>query len=210
MRRHVPAVLLGALVLGLTGCATPGGSSPRASQSRLPPGRVLVVPRASGPESLPVAAAAAQRLAGALRGAADVLGPQQFLGESSVAGLSVRAPRLLGRLADGAWPEPGESQDLLERAGILTLVAVQVTVYEQVWAPTGKWTRVGLAAEAFHLPTREVLWQVRAGAEIEKERGRAFRLALEQASARLAETIRPASPLAPVRDAFLTIWPSGW
>jgi hypothetical protein len=205
--RRVAALLL-TLALLAAGCATlVSPPSPRPSVSRLPAGRVLVVGRVASEENRPVAQDAAVLLLGALRGSADVLGAREFLSEAEIAGLGVRAPRLLERVERGGWPDAGEAGDLLDRAGVTTLVAVQVTTYDQVWAETGKVTRVDLEAQAFHVPSREVVWQARGAGFVEKERGRAFRLAMESAVLSLAQSIQPAPPLPSVSELARAVWP---
>jgi hypothetical protein len=63
--------------------------------------------------------------------------------------------------------------------------------YEQVWGKDGKVTRVGLEAEAFHLPSRQALWRVRGSVEVEEQRGRSLQYALEEAVVAVADGIRP-------------------
>lgn len=198
-RRGAAGPLLALVIVATTmlgGCGLPWMPPSRPSASRLPAGRVLVVARAFAEENRPIAESAAELLVAALRGSSDVVSSREFLSEASASGLGGRAPRLVARVEQGRWPDPGEAGELWERAGIATMVAVQIIAYDQVWLESGKATRVGVEAQAFHVPTKEVIWALRGAAEVDRERGRAFQYAMERAVQELAWAIqlRPQLP----------------
>jgi len=190
VRAIICAGLLG-LGLALSGCALvlPAGAIPEGK--RLSPGRRLIVARFGGEENRPTAEAAAELLLNALRDAGGMLGPRELLAEARPIGLGVWAPALLERLHHGGWPTPEVGRVLREHFGITTLVATELTAYEQVWGKYGKFTRAGLEAQAYDLATERVLWRLRRDTELEDMRGRAFRYAMEQAVQEVADAIYP-------------------
>jgi hypothetical protein len=192
MRR--PAATAGLLALAVLALAACGTTRPAArSGVGLPGDRVLVVARAVGFDDLAVAGRAADLVADALRETAVIVREREFLQEALIAGGALWAPRVLDGTRRGGWPTPEEGLGLLRTHGIATVLAVEVTTYDQVWGRYAKFTRVGLAAAAFHVPTGQVVWRVQSDAEVEEKRGRAFQYAMERAVAELAAAIDPAT-----------------
>ncbi len=181
------AAALTALALVFSGCAP----SAAALRERMPPGRILVVPRVDSLEQAPIAELAADLLVEGLRGTAAVLGVRDFRREADVAAAPLWAPRLVGRIAGGGWPTPEEGVGLSERFGIAAVIAVDVTAYDQVWGKFGKFTRVGVDTEAFDVLRGGVVWKLHRDVELEDKRGRAFRLAMEEAMGDLTGAIDP-------------------
>jgi hypothetical protein len=173
---------------GLTRVAT------RGDRVWLPAGRALVVARTSDSENRATAEAAADLLVRELD-RRDVVAVRQVLAEATAAGAGVWAGRLLDRLHVGGWTTAEENMELFERVRVVTIVAIDVTAYDQVWGRTGKFTRVSLNAEAFHTPLAKVVWKVRRDIEVESMRGRAFTYALESAVGELASAVDPMSGL---------------
>lgn len=162
------------------------------SVNRLPPARSLVLPRSvDRDENRPLAESASELLVRRLRESGEVLGSRQFLGEAAAAGVGPWAGAFLERVQRGAWPTAEERLMLQDRLGIHTLVATDVTAFEQVWGKYGKFTRAGLIAEAFHVPTDRVLWRIRGDSEVENKQGRSFQYALEQAVEAVVQGIHP-------------------
>jgi hypothetical protein len=187
--RHLvlTAAAVTALALVFGGCAAPAGGVP----ARMPAGRVLVVPRAEGPEQAPVAELAAQLFLDGLRSSTAVVGVREFLREAEVLVPPPWGARFLARLAAGGWPTPEEGVRLAERFGVAAIVAVEVTTYDQVWGKYAKFTRVGVDTTAFDVLHGEVRWKLHRDVELEDKRGRAFRLAMEEAVGDLTGSIDP-------------------
>jgi hypothetical protein len=197
-RRWALAVLAAGLVQG---CALlPVMGDPPLKP---PVQRVLLVARASMPENRPIAENAAELLAAALRESGSALEPRDFLREAATNGTALWGPRLVERVQRGGWPTPEEGGELLGRFGISTVLAVEVTAYDQVWGKYAKFTRVGVQVQAFHVPTGTVIWRVHRDTEVEDKRGRAFRYALEQVVAELVSAIDPQ-----VRFSLVDAWRS--
>ncbi len=156
-----------------------------------PAERVLLVARARMPENLPVAENAAELLAAGLRESGPALEPRDFLREAGGNGIALWGPRVVERIQRGGWPTPEERTELSSRFGISTVLAVDVTEYDQVWGKYAKFTRVGVEVQAFHLPTGALIWRVHRDTEVEDKRGRAFRYALEQVVGDLVAAIDP-------------------
>jgi len=179
--RGALAVLLGALVVA--GCSVVVRGSPGALV--LPPGRVLVIAR-SGPEGRVVADAAARRLLEALRDSFDVVGQVEALRG---------APSLhpvLRQLQAGVWPRAEEAAQLAA-VGLVGVLTVEVTAYDQVWTADGKATWAGLIAEAFMVPAGPGGWRVYREARVDDRRGHAFQSALDEAVSSLAAAIVPSN-----------------
>ncbi len=190
VRRLAHAVVGVIIMVGAAGCAVGAWPTTEPSVNRLPIGRALVLGRALAEENRPVAEAAADRLARSLRRAGDVMIAPDLLGEVLRAD-DAWVQQLIEDLRLGRWPD-GDACERLERLGLSTLVIVTVTAYEQVWGKYAKFTRVGLEAQAFHLPVHQTVWRVLGFAEIEDKRGRAFQIATEEAVGQLANAIYPA------------------
>jgi len=156
---------------------------------------VLVLGRIWDETNRAVVDGAAGLLAEALRGSSEVLGPREFVGEAAAAGVGTWARHVVDRVQRGSSPTRADTREALERSGIVTTVTVDVTAYDQVWGPDAKFTRVSLEAEAFHIPTAQLVWRLRSAARIEDKHGRAFGHAMEQAVRELAWTISPRSDL---------------
>jgi hypothetical protein len=187
--RRTVVVLIVAALLG--GC-TLTFSTPTPRVNRLPPARSLVLPRAvDRDENRPLAETASDLLVRRLREAGEVLGTRQFLGEATAAGLGFWAGGFVERVQRGTWPTTEERATLQEKFGIQTLVATDVTAFEQVWGKYGKLTRAGLLAEAYHVPSDRVLWRIRGDSEVENKQGRSFQYALEQATEAVVQGIHP-------------------
>lgn len=190
------AALLGLLVVAAwlaAGCSTAARvrSDRPATVNRLPLGRVLVIARVPVEANRAVAEAVEDLFVRSLRGGGDVRAPRDVLGEATVAGLGVAAPRVLERVRRGGSPLAVDEAGVFERLAIWTVLVVDMGTYEQVWGKDGKVTRVGLEAEAFHLPSRQALWRVRGSVEVEEQRGRSLQYALEEAVVAVADGIRP-------------------
>jgi len=193
MSRHVlpmpvRVVVVLALVL-LSGCAWHSGGPGLG----LPNGRVLVFARVTEDQNRPVAEAAADLLAASLRESGDVLTVRQFLNEAAVVTPELWASLLFARLQRGGWINPEEAEVLLNKFNVTTLVATEVTTYDQVWAKNGKFTRVSVEAQAYSTTAAVVLWRARGENELEDKRGRAFQLAMEDAIGAIAESVSPRS-----------------
>jgi hypothetical protein len=184
------AALLG-IGLALNGCALIRPSSAAPDGNRLGPGRRLILARISNEENRASSEAAAGLLLNAMRDAGRMLGTRDLLAEARGVGLGVWAAPMLDRLQSSGWPTPDESRMLLEQFSITTVVVTDLTSYEQVWGKYGKFTRVGLEAQAYDLRGEHVVWRLRKDAEIEDMRGRAFQYAMEQAVQDLADAIYP-------------------
>jgi hypothetical protein len=179
-----------ALAVCTAGCAGSASSRGEAPVNRLPLGRALVLGRVLDEANRPVADAAAALLAQSLRRAGDVMVDGELLGEVPRTD-DAWASQLMEDLRLGRWPD-GLVCERLEQLGVSTLVIVTVTSYEQVWGKYAKFTRVGLEAQAFHLPARQTVWRFPGYAEIEDKRGRAFQLATEDAVEQIANAVYPA------------------
>jgi len=193
--RHARRARLAGLLLAglaLAGCATtprPARGAPEAGC--LPTGRSLIVARIGTDENRSTAEAAAELLANTLRDTAHVIGVRELVAEARLAGLGVWASGVSERLQRGGWLTPEEGGVLGDRFGISTLVATEVTEYDQVWGKYAKFTRAGVDAQAFDLASDRVIWRLRGDTEVEDMRGRAFRFAMEQAIQELAAAICP-------------------
>jgi hypothetical protein len=107
-----------------------------------------------------------------------------------VANATLVAPQDLGlRLSLMTDRGHHESQWLIERLGIQTVVLVEVYDLEQRWTRGGKATRVGVDARALHLPSSELLWRARYRPEIEGRPGRAVSTSVELAVHQLVMAI---------------------
>jgi hypothetical protein len=192
-RRARGARLAGLALVGLAlaGCALgrPARGAPEAGC--LPTGRSLIVARVGTDENRPTAEEAAELLANGLRETAHVIGVRELLGEARLAGLGVWASGVSERLQTGGWLTAEEGGVLGERFGIRTLVATHVTEYDQVWGKYAKFTRAGVDAQAFDLIAARVVWRLRGDAEVEDMRGRAFRVAMEEAVQELSHAMCP-------------------
>jgi hypothetical protein len=120
-----------------------------------------------------------------------VIGAREFLTEAGATGFGPWAAGIAARLQRGGRLTLDEGRMFWERFDIGTLVAMEVTEYEQVWGKYAKFTRAGLDAQAFDLTGNRVLWRFRGNAEVEDMRGRAFRIAMEDATQELADAICP-------------------
>jgi hypothetical protein len=188
------AIALTALLgigLALNGCALIMPSSAAPDANRLGPGRRLILARITAEENRANSEAAAGLLLNALRDAGHMVGTRELLAEARGVGLEVWAAPMLGRLQRSGWPTPDDGRMLLEQFGITMLVITDLTSYEQVWGKYGKFTRVGLEAQAYDLRGERVVWRLGKDAEVEEMRGRAFQYAMEQAVQDLADAIYP-------------------
>lgn len=203
-RRQRRGPLASLLLAGflLHGCALTWEAGGGAARDRLPPGRALVLARVASEENRSIAESAADLLVGGLRDSSDVVGSRDFVSAAQEMGLGVWALRLVERVQRGGRPAPEEGGALMERFGIQTVVTTEVTSYDQVWGKYAKFTRVGVEAQAFHVPAERIIWRVRREAEVEKMRGRAFQYAMEQAVQDLAETIHRPRPTFSVINAW--------
>lgn len=184
-------LILSIAVILAQGCTLTIPTRP-ASVNRLPPARGLVLPRTvDRDENRPLAESASDLLVRRLRESGEVLGARQFLGEATAAGLGAWAGGFMERVQRGTWPTSEERAMLQERLGIHTLVATDITAFEQVWGRYGKLTRAGLLAEAYHVPSDRVLWRIRGDSEVENKPGRSFQFALEQAVEAVVQGIHP-------------------
>jgi hypothetical protein len=193
MSGRVPSTLVRALML--LALVVPAGCAWRSGGPGLglPNGRVLVFPRVTEEQNRPVAEAAADQLAAALRESGHVLTVRQFLNEAAVVTPELWAPLLFGRLQRGGWINPEEAELLLHRFNITTLVATEVMTYDQVWAKHAKFTRVRVEAQAYSTTAAVVLWRARGESETEDKRGRAFQLGMEDAIGAIADAVSPRS-----------------
>lgn len=181
------------LIVALGGVIAAGCSplwSGRAGAS-LPPGRALVVARSSTVENRAVVESAADLVAGSLKDSTDAIGVRELFREAGAFGVATWAPQLVDRIQRGGWPTPEEGGELLGRLKVATLLAVEVTTYDQVWGKYAKFTRVGVSVTAFHVPAGAVIWRLHSDAEVEDKRGRAFQYAMEQAVADVIGAIDP-------------------
>jgi hypothetical protein len=192
--RSLAVLVLAAVVLG--GCGVTRVVA-RGDRAWLPAGRALVIARASEADNRAIAESAADLFVRALD-RRDVVTVRQVLADATAGGQGVWAGRLVDRLHGGGWTTAAESLELYERVGVVTIVAIDVTAYDQVWGRTAKFTRVNLAAEAFHTPLARVVWKVRRDVEVQSMRGRAFTYALESAVGELASAVDPMSGLSVV------------
>lgn len=184
----VRVFVLFALTL-LSGCAWRNGGPGLG----LPNGRVLVFPRVAEEQNRSVAEAAADLLAASLRESGDIVTVRQLLHEAAVVTPELWAPLLFGRLQRGGWLNREEATLLLEKFNITTLVATEITTYDQVWAKHAKFTRVSVEAQAYSTTAAVVLWRTRGETELEDKRGRAFQLAMEDAIGAIAQAVTPRS-----------------
>jgi hypothetical protein len=190
-RRRAAAALLGAAFLLLTGCASLS-TTPAPVARRLPAGRTLIIARVPLDENRPIADSAEDLLLRALRGGgADVMSGRQLVAESAAAGLGLLGPRLIERVRQGGAPLAEDGPVVLEQLHIGAVVVVEVSTYEQVWARSAKFTRVGLDTHAVSVASRELLWRVGTVTEVDDRPGRAFQYAMEQAVDEVAGAIQP-------------------
>jgi hypothetical protein len=187
LRRLLPLLLAAAL---LPGCGPAWRRAEGPAAERGPAGRVLVFARVPSEDNRAVAERAADMLAGALRESRDLVVPRELQSAAVLAGLGPW-PRLAERLERGGWPTAEERGVLRDRFGIRTLVATEVTAYEQVWGKYAKFTRVGVEAQAFDVASAGIQWRLRGDAEVEDMRGRAFQYAMERAVRELTDAIEP-------------------
>lgn len=199
-RAWLAATLVAALAAG--GC----GFLPTATAlvNRLPLGQALVLGRVVDERNRSIAEAAATHLAQSLRRSGDVLVAADVGGEMRPGDADARVEQLLEDLRRGRWPDP-ETCGRLEQLGLSTLVMVSVTEYDQIWGRYAKFTRVGLEAQAVHLPVCQTLWRFPGVAEVEDKRGRAFQLAMENAVSQIAAAVHPTA--APT--SLASVW-RGW
>jgi hypothetical protein len=192
MSRRGPLTASLALAATLAGCAW---LPPLGERVVLQPAgeRILVVPRATLADNRAVSENAVELLAAALRDAREALEPRDFLRLAGAAGAGVWAPRLVERVQQGSWPTPEDAGELQARFGIASILAVEVTTYDQVWGRYAKFTRVGVDVQSFRVATGALVWRIYRDVEVEDKRGRAFRYALEQAVLGVADTIDPPS-----------------
>jgi len=182
---------LSALALALAGCAAPVHT---ASPPCLPPGRSLVLARVVSHANRSTAEGAAIRLANALRPSADMLNLREFESEAKTAGLGAWASSVAGLLESGGRLRPEDGTNLREQFGITTLLATEVTEFDQSWGRYTKYTRVGLEASAFDLGSERVMWRRGNLSEIEDKQGWAFEAAMARAVDGLAGSICPPPP----------------
>ena len=185
------ALLLVLLAPALAGCTLTWTRGPGEDGNRLPMGRTLVLGRAETEGNRPTVETAADLLATALEDAGRVVRVRELLGQARALGLEAWAHGLVARIQRGAWPTADEARALQTRFDLDTVLATDVTVYDQVWGKFGKFTRVGVAAQAWDLRSAQALWRLRGESEVESMRGRAFQYSMEQAVDELAVAIRP-------------------
>ena len=186
-RRLAAWLLMGA---ALTGCVTARSAKP-PEESCLPEGRNAILARVNDEENRPTAEEAAELLVNALRDSAHVVGMREILTEATTGGLGPWTSGVLARLQRGGRLTLEEGRSLWEQFGITTLIATDLTEYEQVWGKYAKFTRARLDAQAFDLTGNRILWRMRGDSEVEDSRGRSFRIAMEQAVQQLADSICP-------------------
>ena len=185
------ALLLVLLAPALAGCTLTWGPGPGEAGNWLPLGRTLVLARVDSEENRPTAETAAELLATALEDAGRVVRVREFAGQARALGIEAWARGLVARLQRGGWPTGDEALALQSGFAVGTVLAVEVTGYDQVWGKFGKFTRVGVAAQAWDLRSAQALWRLRGESEVESMRGRAFQYSMEQAVDELAVAIRP-------------------
>ena len=188
---------LSALAVATAGCVAPVHT---ASAPCLPPGRSLVVARVASPDNRTTAEGAAVRLANALRPSAEMINAREFETEAKTTGLGVWASTVTRLLEHGGSLRAEDTAALRERFGINTLLATEVTEYDQTWGRLTKQTRVGLEAQAFDLYAERVLWRRGNLSEIEDRQGWAFEAAMARAVDGLAGSICPPPPRSLAQD----------
>jgi len=187
--RRPGALLVIGLVLAGCGLALP--VVPNGATSKLPPGRVLVVARSGSEENRSTAETTAEMLLQSLRACGDTLSARELQAAARPLGLGGWASSLAERLQSAGWPTPEEDRLLGQRFGITTVVAAEVTAYEQVWGKYAKFTRTGIEARAYDTGSSHPLWRLQGSAEVEDMAGRAFQHATEQAVQDLGGAICP-------------------
>ncbi len=193
MRRLVPALLL---VLLLPACAMidphPVYHATTATDTR--PVLVVGVPRDEA--NVYTTTALARELAFALaRRGRMALDLPEFLERSALLGAPV-PPAIVARLGRGV--ADADTIAWLRAEGVTLLVFIDVPVYEQLWAGSGKRTRVAVAARGRPLDDSDAAWRAFTTPEVEDEPGRGVELATTAALSALARAIsgeaEPTSP----------------
>lgn len=157
----------------------------------------LVVGVARDPDNEYTVRVLANELAFALaqRGRAAIALPA-FVQEARLRGVEVPAA-VLARLAGGVVD--GEILAWLATERVGALVFLEAPIYDQVWAGSGKRTRVGLTARGHRPGGGEETWRAYTTPEVEDEPGQGFQIATEAALAALVRVINgePEPPALP-------------
>lgn len=170
---------------------------------------VLVVGVEREPDNAPTVRALARELAFALgqRGRA-ALDLTTFVEQARHRGAPLPST-LVGRLAAGVV-DP-DTLVWLQAEGVGSLILLDAALYEQVWGPRGKRTRVGLTARGRQLDGTEGTWRAYTTPEVEDEPGQGFQIATEAALAALVRVIvGEAEPALPRAGRLLPRLRPGW
>jgi hypothetical protein len=203
-RRPMPRARLAGLVLlvaALAGCANGRSAQGPPSAQCVTAGRSLVLARVADEDNRAMAEGAADLLINALRESMPVVGGRDLVQEAEVRGRGAWAAGAMARVQRTGRPTVEDSRVFWDAFGVTTLVATDLTEYDQVWGKYSKFTRVGLEVQAFDLGSDRALWRLTGSSEVEDMRGRAFRVAMEQAVQGLADAICPRRDLS-VIDAW--------
>jgi hypothetical protein len=109
-----------------------------------------------------------------------------YVREAPYRGIAVPEP-LVERLLAGVADDETLAWLRAERIG--GLIFLDVAIYEQVWAPKGKRTRVGLTARGRQLTGGEETWRAYTTPDVEDEPGQGFQIASEAALGALVRVI---------------------
>lgn len=77
----------------------------------------------------------------------------------------------------------------LQAAQVKAVIFLETEIYDQIWGPQGKRTRVAMMARGHDLLVGEDLWRAFVTPEVDDEPGRGFQIATDAAVAGLARAI---------------------
>jgi hypothetical protein len=149
--------------------------------------RVLVVGVERGADNRPTVEGLARQLAFAIAQRGRVALDLTALADSLDAHDRPLPAALRERLERGALDT--EALVRLREEGVRLAIFLEVQIYEQVWAPDGKRTRVALSARGRDLADGAPVWRAYAAPEVHDEPGRGFQLGNEAAVTALAHMI---------------------
>jgi len=163
-----------AVALLAAGCAV---ADPRPVVSPAPPDdqRTVVVPVERDPANWYQAQALAREFAfGLAQRRLPAMDLTQYVDWSEAVGRPLPAP-LLARLAAGI--ADGEVSAWLRAERVRRVVFLEIQLFDQVWAPASKRTRLLVSARGRDLADPQRSWDAQVSPEVEEEAGRGSQLA---------------------------------